>query len=442
MRYLPHTPHDISLMLERCGASSLDDLYCDVDPQLRFSGDYDLPEAMCETELRRFFKGLSDKNQPMTCFAGAGFYDHYTPAAVDAILGRSEFLTAYTPYQPEISQGTLQYIFEYQTMMCRLTGLEVSNASMYDGATATAEAMLMAVAAGRKKNTVLASATLLPAVMAVVRTYARYHGVNLVEIPEADGVTDLDALDRLMEAHADLAGVILPQPNRYGIIEDYSGVADRVHARKALLAMNCVAADLAVLRTPGEWGADIACGEAQSLGIPLSFGGPYLGYLCATKALMRKMPGRIVGATTDSEGRRCFVLTLQAREQHIRREKATSNICSNQGLMTLYVAAYMSLMGADGLRETAFAGHETANYLLSRMLGEGGCRLRYPDRPVLNEFLLDMDVDVDRFINKCINEAAILPGVKTDESALLMAATEMQTREDVDRLVEIYRSML
>ena len=441
-RYFPHTPGDVSAMLSAVGVKELRELYSDVPAELLLKAPYDLPAEMSETEVTRFFDTLASRNKAVRAiFAGAGFYDHYTPAVALDTIGRAEFLTAYTPYQPEISQGTLQYIFEYQTMMSRLTGLDVSNASMYDGATATAEAMLMCVAAGRKKNTVLISSTVTDAVRAVVNTYARYHGVNIVEIPQADGVTDLRALDSLMEAHTDLAGVILPQPNRYGIIEDFTGVAEKVHSRKALLALNCVAADLAVLHTPGEWGADIACGDAQSLGIPLSFGGPYLGYLCATKALMRKMPGRIVGATTDSAGRRSFVLTLQAREQHIRREKATSNICSNQGLMTLYVAVYMSLLGAAGLREVAFAGHDNANYLLSRLLEAGGCRLRYPSRPVLNEFLLDMDIDIDKFISRCIDSAAILPGVKTD-GGLLMACTEMQTRDDIDRLVEIYREML
>ena len=214
-----------------------------------------------------------------------------------------------------------------------------------------------------------------------------------------------------------------------------------VHAHKALLIMNCIAADLATLRTPGEWGADIACGDAQSLGIPLSFGGPYLGFLCATKALMRKMPGRIVGATTDDKGRRCFVLTLQAREQHIRRDKATSNICSNQGLMTLYVSVYMGLLGTAGLREVAYRGHQTANYLLQSITAAGGCRLKYPNQPFLNEFLLEMDGDIDTFIRRCIDEAGILPGIKVGDNGLLMATTEIQTRENVDRLVEIYKNL-
>ena len=289
----------------------------------------------------------------------------------------------------------------------------------------------------------LVSDTLLPAVRRVVDTYARYHGVEITSIPEAGGVTSLSELDRMLAEYADVAAVLLPQPNRYGIIEDFTSVADKVHARKALLILNCVAADLATLRTPGEWGADIACGDAQSLGIPLSFGGPYLGYLCATKALMRKMPGRIVGATTDASGQRCFVLTLQAREQHIRRDKATSNICSNQGLMTLYVSIYMSLLGAAGLREVAWRGHQTALYLLQEMTVTGRCRLAFPDKPFLNEFLLDVDgnISVDLFIERCIREAGILPGIRVDGNRILMACTEMQTRDDVRRLVEIFKSL-
>lgn len=430
-------------MLAACGLSELRQLYSDVPPELMLQEPYNLPEQMGDTEVRAEFDRLAGENIPVkACFAGGGYYDHYAPAAVASVVGRSEFLTAYTPYQPEISQGTLQYIFEYQSMMCRLTGMDVSNASMYDGTTATAEAMMMAVAAVRKRRRVLVSATLSEGVLRVVRTYARYHGIDLETIREREGVTDLDHLAELLDANANVAGVILPQPNRYGIVEDFTGVADTVHARKALLILNCVAADLATLRTPGEWGADIACGDAQSLGIPLSFGGPYLGYLCATKALMRKMPGRIVGETTDSEGRRCFVLTLQAREQHIRRDKATSNICSNQGLMTLYVAVYMSLLGTAGLREVAWRGHQTSLYLLQEMTAAGRCRMAFPDKPFLNEFLLEFDpaVDLDLFISRALAEG-ILPGIKFGDHRLLMACTEMQTKEDVDKLVNIFRNL-
>lgn len=442
-RYFPHTPADIKEMLDRCGAESLDNLYDDVDPALRLKQPYNLPEGMDETSVRRFFDCLDRKNLPIdVCFAGGGFYDHSCPAAVKSIAARSEFLTAYTPYQPEISQGTLQYIFEYQTMMTRLTGMEISNASMYDGATATAEAVLMAVASQRKRNLVVISETISPDVRRVVDTYAHYHGVELLTIPAENGETSRAELSRILEERGkEVAGVVVPSPNYYGIVENHEGLADLCHSYKALLIINCVASDLAVLRTPGELGGDIACGDAQSLGIPLSFGGPYLGFLCATKALMRKMPGRIVGATVDSEGRRCFVLTLQAREQHIRREKATSNICSNQGLMTLWVSIYLSLVGAEGLREINQTSRKTALYLLEKMTADGAARLRYPDKPFLNEFLLETDYSVDSLIKTAIEKEGILPGIKIDDHTILMAATEMQTRDDVDRLAEIAKSI-
>ncbi len=436
-RYFPHTEEDIRLMLDRCGIAELKELFSDVPPELTLKAPYDLPEEMSETDVRRHFDELASRDIPLTaCFAGGGFYDHAVPAAAASLIGRSEFLTAYTPYQPEISQGTLQYIFEYQSMMCRLTGMEVSNASMYDGATATAEAALMAVAAARKKRRVLLSATIAPAVRRVVATYACFHGIDLEEVREEGGVTSRAHLEELLASRSDVAAVIMPIPNYYGIVEDLSGVADLCHSKKALLITQCVAADLAVLRTPGEWGADIACGDAQSLGIPLSFGGPYLGFLCATKALMRKMPGRIVGATTDSEGRRSFVLTLQAREQHIRREKATSNICSNQGLMTLYAAIYMSLTGSKGLREIAMAGHNAALYLLGKMTEGGRARLAYPDRPFLNEFLLETDYPAQALIDAALARG-ILAGIRVADNRLLMAATEMQTRSQIDLLAEI-----
>lgn len=435
-KFIPHTEADIRHMLERIGLQSVDELYADVPAEVIFNREYNIPSAMSEIELRRHFDELGRKNKSLCIFAGGGVYDHYSPATVSHLLERSEFYTAYTPYQPEISQGTLQYIFEYQTMMCRLTGMEVSNASMYDGATATAEAALMAVAASRKKRRVLLSATISPAVRRVVATYARFHGIELAEIREEGGVTSRAHLEELLVQHSDVAAVIVPIPNYYGIVEDHSGLADLCHSKKALLVTQCVAADLAVLRTPGEWGADIACGDAQSLGIPLSFGGPYLGFLCATKALMRKMPGRIVGQTTDSEGRRSFVLTLQAREQHIRREKATSNICSNQGLMTLYASIYMSLTGANGLREIAMAGHNAALYLLEKMTKGGRARLVYPDKPFLNEFLLETDYPAQALIDAALDRG-ILAGIKVDDNRILMAATETQTREQVDLLANI-----
>lgn len=438
--YFPHTPDDIREMLGRCGVESLADLYADVPEALRLKEPYRLPASMTEKEVRDFFRSLERKNKELTCFAGGGFYDHYAPAVIPSLISRSEFLTAYTPYQPEISQGTLQYIFEYQTMMAELTGMEVSNASMYDGTTATAEAMMMAVSAARKRNRVLISATVSPQVREVVRTYATYHGITVDEIAEADGVTSRDDFEAKLSSGDPVAGVIVAAPNYYGIVEDYTGWVDTCHAAKALFIMNCVAADLAVLRTPGEWGADIAAGDAQSLGMPLSFGGPWLGFLCSTKALIRKMPGRIVGATTDADGRRVFVLTLQAREQHIRRDKATSNICSNQGLMALYATLYMGLLGAAGLREVCEQGAAGARYLASALEATGKMRLTYPSKPWLNEFVMTCDFPVDTLIDRCVDQG-ILPGIKLSDSEILIAVTEMQTRADMDRLVAVVASL-
>lgn len=437
-RYLPHTPDDVRLMLERCGAASLDDLYSDVPHELRLKAPYKLPEALTEPELQQWFDTIGRSNQSLKCFAGAGFYHHYTPAAVTAIASRSEFATAYTPYQPEISQGTLQYIFEYQSMICSLTGMDVANASVYDGATATAEAMNMAVASVRKKRRVLISATLNPAVAQVIGTYAEGAGIIVETVAEEDGVTDREVLRQSLEA-GDVAAVIVASPNYYGILEDFSGLADEVHARKALLVMNCHASPLGTIKSPAEWGADIACGEAQSLGIPLNYGGPGLGYLACRRELMRKMPGRIVGATTDSRGNRAFVLTLQAREQHIRRQKATSNICSNQGIMTLQAAAYLALLGPEGLSQVNKLGYEAAHALAKRLVDTGRFEMLYAGRPFLNEFALRIKdpLTADEVLAKCAR-AGILGGVKIAPDSILVACTEMNTPADIDAYVNLF----
>lgn len=424
-------------MLKRCGVTSLDDLYADVPQELRLEKAYDLPAEMSEKEVRDYFDRLGSRNRRLTCFAGAGFYDHYTPSVIPALISRSEFLTAYTPYQPEISQGTLQYIFEYQSMMATLTGMEVSNASMYDGTTATAEAMMMAVAHARRRNRVLVSATLNPATRRVVETYARYHGVTvdiIAEDPQLGVTSRADLEAKLSEGN--VAGVILPTPNFYGILEDLTGIADLCHANKALLILNTIPSALGVIRTPGSWGADIAVGDGQSLGMPLSYGGPYLGFICCSKALIRKMPGRIVGATKDADGQRVFVLTLQAREQHIRRDKATSNICSNQGLMALYATIYLAVMGADGLRRINEESYAGAHWLMEQLTATGKLTPAYPDSPVLNEFVMTSRVDIDELIARCIAEG-ILPGVKIAPDRILIAVTEMQSRADMERLVKI-----
>lgn len=438
-RYFPHTQEDIDSMLKACSVNSLDELYSDVPEQLRLRHNYNLPHEKSEKEVRDFFNELGAKNKQLVCFAGAGYYDHYAPAVIPSIISRSEFLTSYTPYQPEISQGTLQYIFEYQSMMSMLTGLEVSNASMYDGATATAEAMMMTVACARKKNRVLVSSTVLPQVKEVMETYAHYHGIQLDVIDEKEGVTSRDDLESKL-AEGDVAGVVLASPNRYGILEDYTGWADTIHSAKALMVINCVASALGAIKTPGEWGADVAAGDGQSLGIPLNYGGPYIGFLCATKALMRKMPGRIVGATVDDRGNRVFVLTLQAREQHIRREKATSNICSNQGLMSLYVTLYMSLLGAKGLKEVNELGCSGAHYLAEKLVYTGKVHMKYPSAPYLNEFVVVTDFKVDELIKKGIDEG-ILCGVKIADNELMIAVTEMQSRADMDKFVALVERM-
>ncbi len=432
-KYFPHTEADIKGMLEHIGIKSIDELYAEVPEQVRLKKDYDLPEAKSELEIRQFFAGLAAKNKQLTCFAGAGAYDHYTPAAVPQIVSRSEYLTSYTPYQAEISQGTLHYIFEYQSMMTELTGMDISNASMYDGSTATAEAVLMAVASAKKARKVLVSETVDPKILAVIRTYAHFHGVDIEMVKATDGATDKADLDSKL-ADGGVAGVLVQQPNYFGVVEDYTGFADATHAAKALFIMNSVAADLAVLRTPGEWGADIAVGDGQSLGLPMSFGGPYVGYMCCREKLMRKMPGRIVGMTKDSRGQRAFVLTLQAREQHIRREKATSNICSNESLMALFVTIYMSLMGKQGLKEAAELSYAGAHYLMDRLVATGRFKPAF-DRPFFNEFCVRYAGDVDELQKRFIDNG-ILGGVKVAPDTIMFAVTEKRTKEEIDKLIE------
>ena len=432
-KYFPHTEADIKGMLEHIGIKSIDELYAEVPEQVRLKKDYDLPEAKSELEIRQFFTGLAAKNKQLTCFAGAGAYDHYTPAAVPQIVSRSEYLTSYTPYQAEISQGTLHYIFEYQSMMAELTGMDISNASMYDGSTATAEAVLMAVASAKKARKVLVSETVDPKILAVIRTYAHFHGVDIEMVKATDGATDKADLDSKLAAGG-VAGLLVQQPNYFGVVEDYTGFADATHAAKALFIMNSVAADLAVLRTPGEWGADIAVGDGQSLGLPMSFGGPYVGYMCCREKLMRKMPGRIVGMTKDSRGQRAFVLTLQAREQHIRREKATSNICSNESLMALFVTIYMSLMGKQGLKEAAELSYAGAHYLMDRLVATGRFKPAF-DRPFFNEFCVRYAGDVDELQKRFIDNG-ILGGVKVAPDTIMFAVTEKRTKEEIDKLIE------
>lgn len=434
-KFIPHTEEDIRFMLDRIGVKSIDDLYVEVPEEVKLKGDYNIPSAMSEIEIRKYFKELGDKNRQLTIFAGGGAYDHYSPSVIPHLLSRSEFYTAYTPYQPEISQGTLQYIFEYQSMISELNGMECTNASMYDGATATAEAMFMMVTSAKKKNRVLISATVADRVIRVVETYAKFRGVDLTVIAEKDGVSDLDAIKTELEK-GDVAGVIVATPNKYGIIEDFTGFADEIHAAKAMFAINADPSALAVLRTPKEWGADIACGDGQTLGMPLCFGGPYLGYMSCSQATLRKMPGRVVGATTDADGKRAFVLTLQAREQHIRREKATSNICSNQSLMALYATIYLSLMGKEGMKEVNVLSADGAHYLYNALLATGKFEAAFPGKPFLKEFVVKTNLDI-KAINKKLEENGIMGGLDLGNGMVSFAVTEKRTKAEIDRLITL-----
>lgn len=425
-------------MLERIGVGSLDDLYSDVPDKFIYRGEYDLPDAMSEQQVRSFFESLDKKDLHLKVFAGAGAYDHYTPSVIPYICSRSEFLTAYTPYQAEISQGTLRYIFEYQSMICALTGMDVSNASMYDGPTAAAEAMMMAVACTKRKTRVLLSETLLPHVRKVVETYAKFHNVQLGYIPMKDGQTGLESMKEEL-AKGDVAGVIVPSLNRFGIVEDLTGFAEAVHEAKAIAVEYCDPSALAVVRTPGEWDFDIAVGDGQSLGIPMCFGGPYVGFMACRKDYVRKMPGRIVGQTQDADGKRCFVLTLQAREQHIRREKATSNICSNQSLMALYVTVYMSLMGKEGLAKVNSISSAGAHYLYGELLKTGKFEPVF-EKPFLKEFVLKPLVSVEKLQQKLLDEG-FFGALATEEGYVSFCVTEKRTRAEVDSLVEAVKEV-
>lgn len=436
--YFPHTEDDIKSMLERIGVGSLDDLYSDVPDKFIYRGEYDLPDAMSEQQVRSFFESLDKKDLHLKVFAGAGAYDHYTPSVIPYICSRSEFLTAYTPYQAEISQGTLRYIFEYQSMICALTGMDVSNASMYDGPTAAAEAMMMAVACTKRKTRVLLSETLLPQVRKVVETYAKFHNVQLGYIPMKDGQTGLESMKEEL-AKGDVAGVIVPSLNRFGIVEDLTGFAEAVHEAKAIAVEYCDPSALAVVRTPGEWDFDIAVGDGQSLGIPMCFGGPYVGFMACRKDYVRKMPGRIVGQTQDADGKRCFVLTLQAREQHIRREKATSNICSNQSLMALYVTVYMSLMGKEGLAKVNSLSSAGAHYLYEELLKTGKFEPVF-DKPFLKEFVLKPLVPVEKLQQKLLDEG-FFGALATEEGYESFCVTEKRTKAEVDSLVEAVKEV-
>lgn len=436
-KYLPHTEKDIQEMLEVIGVNNIDDLFSEI-PSDMLGKDFNIPNAHSELEIYKRFTDLAAKNKYLIPFVGAGAYDHYTPSVIRHIIERQEFLTAYTPYQPEISQGTLQYIFEYQSIISELTGMHVSNASMYDGATATAEAMFMAINVKKAKK-ILVSKTLNPNILKVVETYALYRGITVDYIEEVDGVTSIE--DFKTKNSKEYAGIIVQNPNFYGIIEDYSKYREILDETKGLFIMNHDLSALSILKTPGEYGVDIAVGDGQTLGIPLQFGGPYIGYLASTKKLMRKMPGRICGVTKDSEGKRAFVLTLQAREQHIRREKANSNICSNQSLLALFVTVYTAVMGKEGIIEAQKNSVNATHYLYEEVV-----KLPKFKKVFNHEFFKDcvIETTIDpEYMNEKLAEVGILGPLalgkydETKKNLVLFSATEKRTKQEIDKLVSV-----
>lgn len=444
-RYIPNTPEDQAKMLSVIGAESIGQLFADIPGDLRLKRDLDLPCAMSEPELLSHMRRMASENvntDTHVCFLGAGAYDHFVPSVVEHVISRSEFYTSYTPYQPEISQGMLQAIFEYQTMICRLTGMDVSNASMYDGATALAEAALMAVrATGR--NRVLISQGLHPEYRDVLKTYASFTGIEITEVPLSDGALCMRELESKLSGTAEkFAAVVVQSPNFFGAIEDMSQAAELSHKCGALFIACVDPISLAILQAPGEYGADIAAGDGQPLGNPLNFGGPHFGFLAAKKELVRKMPGRIVGQTTDHDGRRSFVLTLQAREQHIRREKAVSNICSNQALNALAATVYLSVMGKQGLKEAAELCLSKAHYAFNKLLATGKFE-KVNEAPFFKEFAVRSLAEPVEAINKRLLDRGFIGGLELErfcpemKNCWLLAVTEKRTKEEIDTLAEI-----
>ncbi len=438
-RYLPLTENDKQSMLKTIGAESVEELFNDIPEKVRFKGEYKIKPAKSEPALLKELAQMAGKNADLktnVSFLGAGVYEHYSPVIVDHVLSRSEFYTAYTPYQPEISQGELQAIFEFQTMICELTGMDVANSSMYDGSTALAEAAMLSAGQTKRKK-ILISEAVHPESRAVVKTYAKGQYIEVVEIPVKDGVTDIAALEAQIDDTA--AAVIVQYPNFFGRIEPMAAIESLAHKEKSLFVVSSNPLALGVLTPPGTFGADIVTGDAQPFGIPAAFGGPHCGYFAVTSKLMRKIPGRLVGQTADDEGRRGFVLTLQAREQHIRRDKATSNICSNQALNALAASVAMTALGKKGIREMAAANIQKAHYARTAFKN-AGFRIGF-EGPSFNEFIVALNRPVKE-VNKALLNRGFIGGYDLGrdypelENYMLVAVTEMRSKEEIDLLVE------
>ncbi|MCD6365238.1 MAG: aminomethyl-transferring glycine dehydrogenase subunit GcvPA [Planctomycetes bacterium] len=438
MHFVPHTETQQKQMLASIGLD-WEGLFADIPCEYQCDG-LNLPGGISEQEASARIARIADQNATdLVTFLGGGFYDHYIPAAVEALTGRSEFYTAYTPYQPELSQGTLQAIYEYQSSICRLTDMEVANASLYDGGTAIYEAVMMALRiTGR--NRVIVDDGVNPIYRTMLRSYTSNLGIELLEMPNANGLADRDRITR--ELTDSTAALIVANPNFFGCVDDFTDLAKVAHAKGALVISSVYPISLGILNTPGAMGVDIAVGEGQSLGMPLSFGGPYLGFMATRTRYVRKMPGRIAGRTVDRKGREGFVLTLQAREQHIRREKATSNICTNQGLCALTALVYLSLLGKSGLRQLAQLCADKAAYAFDRLLKVPGVSVRFPQRWFFNEFVLQLATPADRVIRNLLRRriAAGFPLVRYYEemdNCLLVAFTEKRTKEEIDLLAHM-----
>ena len=433
--YIPSTPAERLEMLKAIGLNDFKDLYRDVPASMYLDKPLNIPEGMSELEVSRVMSEMAEKNTMFkTILRGAGAYDHYIPSIVKYIPAKEEFLTAYTPYQAEMSQGILQSIFEYQTMICELTGMDVSNASVYDGATAAAEAAAMC--RDRKRRVTLVSGASNPETISVVRTYCFGTNDEVRIIPTKDGKTDIDAMKEMLAA-GDVASVYIQQPNFNGLFEDADAIGEAVHEAGAMYIMGCNPIALGIMKTPAACGADVAVGEAQPLGMPLSYGGPYLGFMATTTKHMRKLPGRIIGETVDSNGDRAFVLSLQAREQHIRREKASSNICSNEALCALIVGVYCSAMGPDGLAAVANQSMAKAHYLAAELCKIPGISMKHTGE-YFHEFVVEMP-KVDEVL-KALENAGILGGLPV-EGGVLWCVTEKATKADLDKTVAIVKEV-
>lgn len=447
-RYLPVTEQDQAEMLAAVGAETIEDLFKDIPSSIRYEGDLPMSKRLGEPELLKHMRTLSDRNADFdryTSFLGAGLYDHHIPVVINHVISRSEFYTAYTPYQPEVSQGELQAIFEFQSYICELTGMKVANASMYDGATALAEAAALASGATKRKRIVI-SRTVHPEAREIVRTSAHGLGLEVVEVGFRNGVTDQEALAAAITE--DTAAVLLQSPNFFGCIEDVRSIEQKVHEQKALLVLSTNPITLGLLESPGALGADIVVGDAQPLGIPASLGGPTCGFFAVSEPLMRRIPGRIVGQTVDKDGKRGFVLTLQAREQHIRREKATSNICSNQALLALCASVYMSTMGKAGMQEVAELNVRKSHYAAAALKRSIAMKLEFSS-PFFNEFVVRLPEGTDlKALNSKLLKAGYIGGYDLGmsypelEGCMLIAVTERRTKEEIDHFASELEGML